>query len=70
MRFKLNEIISDVFNICDSIASSVNAQSYTASDIAKDASRQASSIEEVSATLEELAANIQSNNRQCSPIRN
>jgi methyl-accepting chemotaxis protein len=61
MATQLREIIGDILNGADNIASASQEMSGTSQQMSQGASEQASSAEEVSSSMEEMVANIQQN---------
>lgn len=61
MRQKISRIIGEIYEIGDDISGSAGEQSNASLHISQDASKQATSVEEVSIAIEEIAANIENN---------
>ncbi len=58
---KLNEIITDVKNSSDNVATGSQELSASSEEMSQGASEQASSVEEATSSMEEMAANIRQN---------
>lgn len=61
MRRRLSDVISDVKQISDGVASGSGEMSSTAQQLSQGATEQAATVQEVSASMEQIASNIQQN---------
>jgi len=61
MAGKLREIVTDITNETENVASASHQISSSSQELSQGASEQASSAEEVSSTMEEISSNIQQN---------
>jgi len=61
MVLKLNEIVSQIVEAAENVATGSGEMSFTATQLAQGASEQAASSEEVSSSIEQMASTIQQN---------